>query len=261
MGRRIRCTVSGMNAPAIITGIDRAVAGNDRHVVTIRKGADILATLYCGDAYAIRPTLGWMDADVMDPPFLLATSGGGRFRKDRRSMDEIAEAGIDQGFDMAIINPLLAGAVICFCHNDQLPQLLHQIDGQFDRFALLDWTKAAPLPVANKHYRPDREFYVHAWNAGYHPQGELADKRRSITAGSDRALKKRFGHPTIKPPAVMAKIMRNVAGQTICDPFMGTGSTGVAAIAAGKRFFGIERDPRWFGAAVTRISEAVDALD
>jgi hypothetical protein len=216
------------------------------------------ATLYLGDAYAIRPTLGFMAADVMDPPYLIATSGGGRYRKARKGIDEIAEAGIDKGFDLSIINPLLCGSVVCFSHNDQLPELLPMLAGQFHRFALLDWTKATPQPVANKHYRPDREFYVHAWNRGYHPQGTLAEKARSITVDSDRSLKARFGHPTIKPPAVMDKIMANVAGETVCDPFMGTGSTGVAAIKAGKRFVGIERNPRWFEAAVIRITEAIE---
>ncbi|MAM39305.1 MAG: site-specific DNA-methyltransferase [Erythrobacter sp.] len=240
-------------APQII-GVDPAKPGSERHVVQIGDRA----TLYCGDAYTIRPTLSFMDADVMDPPYLIATSGGGRYRKARKVIDEIAEAGIDKGFDQSIINPLLCGAVVCFCHNDQLPALLPTLAGQFHRFALLDWTKATPQPVANKHYRPDREFYVHAWNRGYHPQGTLAEKSRSITADSDRSLKARFGHPTIKPPAVMDKIMANVAGETVCDPFMGTGSTGVAAIKAGKRFVGIERNPRWFEAAVTRITEAVE---
>ena len=248
-----------MTAP-MMTGLDRAI-GSDQHFVQVWRGDTIVATLYLGDAYVIRPALGWMDCDATDQPYVIQTAGAGSFRKRRKTMDEIADMGIDRGFDLAIINPLLCGAVVCFCHNDQLPKLLHHIDGQFDRFALLDWTKAAPLPVANKHYRPDREFFVHAWNAGFHPQGDLADKGRSITASPDRALKKRFDHPTIKPPAVMDKIMVNIAGKRICDPFMGTGSTGVAAVQAGKQFFGIERDPRWFEAAVTRISEAVEALD
>lgn len=245
-----------MNAPATL-GLDLA-SGASLSAVQIMRGDDVAATLFLGDAYAIRPSLGFMDADVMDPPFLIRTSGGGRYRKVRKVIDEIADAGIDKGFDLSIINPLLCGAVVVFCHNDQLPALLPSLAGQFHRFALLDWTKPNPQPVANKHYRPDREFFVHAWSAGYHPQGELADKARSITAAPDRALKTRFGHPTIKPPAVMDKIMANVAGRKVCDPFMGTGSTGVAAVKAGKRFYGIERDPRWFEAAVTRISEAVD---
>jgi site-specific DNA-methyltransferase (adenine-specific) len=250
-----------MTALQIISvGVDMGV-GSDVGLVVFKRGGETLATLYHGNAYAIRPKLGWMDADVMDPPFLIDTSGGGRYRKARKVIDEIAEAGIDKGFDPAIINPLQTGAVVCFCHNDQLPRLLPALDGLFHRFALLDWTKAAPQPVANKHYRPDREFYIHAWNRGFHPGGDLADKGRSITAHHEPALKKRFGHPTIKPQAVMAKIMTNIAGETVCDPFMGTGSTGVAAITAGKRFFGIERDPRWFEAAITRITEAIEGLE
>lgn len=228
------------------------------HMVIIRRGTAIVATLYLGDAYIIRPTLGWMDADLMDPPYVIGTSGGGHFRKRRKSMDEIASLKIDKGFDLSIINPLLCGAVVTFCHNDQLAKLLHHVDGQFDRYAVCAWVKSNPMPVANQHYRPDTEPYIHAWNHGHHPQGELADKSRYIVARACRKTKARFGHPTIKPETVMDKIVRNTAGDRICDPFMGTGSTGVAAVKAGKQFFGIEQDPRWFAAAVTRISEAAE---
>jgi DNA modification methylase len=69
----------------------------------------------------------------------------------------------------------------------------------------------------------------------------------------------KFGHPTVKPEAVMNKIMRNVNGQTVCDPFMGTGSTGVAAILAGKTFTGIEHNPEYYKTAISRISAAYRA--
>lgn len=216
------------------------------------------ATLICADAYEVRPTLGWFDADVMDPPYEIQTRGAGSFRKRRPAMAEIAACGIGQGFDLTIINPLLCGAVVTFCHNDQLAKLLHHVDGQFDRYAVLAWVKKNPMPVANKHYRPDAEPFVHAWQRGYEPRGSLAELRRFVIARACRDTKARYGHPTIKPDAVMAKILRNVAGETICDPFMGTGSTGVAAIRAGKRFTGIEKDPRWFAAAVERISQEVE---
>ena len=65
-----------------------------------------------------------------------------------------------------------------------------------------------------------------------------------------------FDHPTVKPLPVMNKIMRNVAGQTVVDPFMGSGSTGVAAIRAGKTFTGIEHNPAHFATAVHRIADA-----
>lgn len=216
------------------------------------------ATLHCGDAYQIRPTLGFFDADVMDPQYLFDNSGGGAFRKARSASDQIVAEGLDQGFDHAVINPLLTGAVVVFCHNDQLPQLLTYLDGTFHRFCVLFWAKLNPSPHRNKHYLADTEPFIHAWNRGYAPVGDHHDMHRHVTAPSIQS--KLYGHPTVKPAGVMAKIIRNVSGTRICDPFMGTGSTGVAAIREGKTFVGIEKNPVHFQTAVRRISEAVASV-
>lgn len=212
--------------------------------------------LFLGDAYAIRPTLGWMDADILDPPYLIRASGGGRYRKRRPMMDRLIDEGLHKGFDLSIVNPLYCGSTIIFAHNDQLADLLVHLRGSFHRHALCVWQKVNPQPVANKHYRPDAEFYVHAWNHGHHPMGDMADKLRVSRIGSPRGTSK-YGHPTTKPDALMTKIVRNVAAKTICDPFMGTGSTGVAAIRAGRIFTGIEHNPAHFATAVQRIHDAV----
>ena len=220
-------------------------------IVTIGR-----ATLYLGDAYVIRPQLGFHDADVLDPPYLINVSGGGRYRKNRKIFDRIENEGLHRGFQMSIVNPLLCGAAVVFASNDQLGELLRLAQGQFHRHALCVWQKTNPQPVANKHYRPDVEFYVHAWNRDYHPQGALAELFRVSRISSPR-LTDRFDHPTTKPDLLMSKIIANVAGDSICDPFMGTGSTGVAAIRGGKRFTGIEHDPRYFATAIERITAAV----
>ncbi|HEX8300387.1 DNA methyltransferase [Sphingomonas sp.] len=224
-------------------------------MTTVVMGA---ATLHLGDAYKIRPTLGWFDADVMDPPYEFRAEGGGHYRQSRKGMAQIVAEKLSDGFDHSVLNPLLCGGAIVFCHNDQLPKLLPYIDGSFERQAVCTWRKSNPQPVANKHYRPVMEFYVHAWNRGFHPRGTLEDLDRQVEAYSPRG-KQKFGHPTVKPDKVMAKILRNVAGETVCDPFMGTGSTGVAAIRAGKRFTGIEHNPQHFATAVDRITAAVEA--
>lgn len=225
--------------------------GENNMVEDVRIGP---TRMILGDAYEIRPTLGFFDADVMDPPYLFDNSGGGAFRKSRIGATLIVEEGLDQGFDHTIINPLLCGAVVVFCHNDQLPKLLPYLDGSFHRFALLHWIKPNPSPMRNKHYLADTEPFIHAWNRGYAPIGEHHDMHRWITASPMPS--KVFGHPTVKPQPVMDKILRNVAGESVCDPFMGTGSTGVAALRAGKRFTGIERNPRHFATAVERIGSA-----
>jgi site-specific DNA-methyltransferase (adenine-specific) len=213
------------------------------------------ATLYLADAYEVLPRLGWVDAIVTDPPYEFRAEGGGHYRQQRGGMDQILEEGLSTGFDHFIINPLMCGSAVVFCHNDQLPKLLPYLDGSFERQALCIWRKKNPQPVANRHYRPVMEFYIHAWNREYYPRGTLMDLDREIVAMSPRGDAK-FGHPTVKPDAVMDKIITNVAGKVICDPFMGTGSTGVAAIKAGKRFIGIEKNPTHFETAVQRLRQA-----
>lgn len=65
-------------------------------------------------------------------------------------------------------------------------------------------------------------------------------------------------HPTEKPVALMEMYIRNSTqpGEIVIDPFMGSGSTGVAAIRAGRKFIGMELEKRWFDTACQRIESA-----
>jgi DNA modification methylase len=63
----------------------------------------------------------------------------------------------------------------------------------------------------------------------------------------------RVGHPTQKPIAVMAWSLGFVDGETILDPFMGSGTTGVACIRTGRRFIGCEIEPKYAAIAVERM--------
>lgn len=65
----------------------------------------------------------------------------------------------------------------------------------------------------------------------------------------------RAAHPTVKPIALMMELVKDFTdkGETILDPFAGSGSTGVAAIRLGRKFVGIERQERYFDLAVERL--------
>lgn len=212
------------------------------------------ATLYCGDcAEVLQDESVTFDAIVTDPPYLFDSRGGGIFRSNRNCMDVIAEHRLDQGFDISTIPLNRARSAVFFCHNDQLPDLLAVLQEKFARFAVCQWHKSNPMPVANKHYRPDTEFYIHAWSKDGHPVGELGQLGRYIITPVGKS---EFDHPTVKPLQVMSKIICNVQGDVILDPFMGSGSTGVAALQHGRRFIGIERERKFFDIACKRIEDA-----
>ena len=69
-------------------------------------------------------------------------------------------------------------------------------------------------------------------------------------------------HPTQKPIKLMAWCIKQAENaQTILDPFMGSGTTGVAAIQMGRKFIGIEREPKYFDIACKRIEQASKQVD
>ncbi len=65
-------------------------------------------------------------------------------------------------------------------------------------------------------------------------------------------------HPTEKPTPLMAELLVDFTdqGQTILDPFKGSGTTGIACARMGRRFIGIELDPKYFDVACERIEKA-----
>jgi len=71
-------------------------------------------------------------------------------------------------------------------------------------------------------------------------------------ADGDRAG--RF-HPTQKPVKLMVEVLNRVSGGLVCDPFMGSGSTGVACVQVGRPFIGIEIEERYCEIGANRILE------
>lgn len=105
---------------------------------------------------------------------------------------------------------------------------------------------------------------VSRWNGGgrknlfSHPTNPADRRERRRVARSKDDL-----HETEKPVALMAELVRLFTnpGEKIIDPFMGSGSTGVAAVRAGRPFVGIEKDPAYFKIAEARIRAALAQPD
>lgn len=82
---------------------------------------------------------------------------------------------------------------------------------------------------------------------------------RMFTLPRANALADGKEHPTQKPLALMKWCIELLPNpQTIFDPFMGSGTTGVAAIQMGRKFIGVEREAQYFEVCVRRITEAVN---
>ncbi len=220
------------------------------------------ATLYCGDCIQILPRLKRIDAVVSDPPYGIsvqcgAKSGNGRV-KAFAGTKKIH--GDDQPFDPAPLLDIVNSDGIDELGRDTKPIVLWGADYYKSKLPdvgqMLCWDKSCGQGAATSfidaefawmNRRNARCIYRHLW-LGMLRAGE----------GASSPTSKRE-HPTQKPVELMRWCLETARiglGKTVLDPYMGSGSTGVACVTSGRKFIGIEIDPDYFAIACARIEKA-----
>lgn len=222
-------------------------------------------TLYQGDCLEILPLLGKVDAVIMDPPYELSSAGPGKshFGMSLNKFDSAAYKGIVDGFDDTVFALLEEACspfnLFCFCSNKQISKIMAYHEARGRSTTLLVWHKTNAAPFANGVWRGDIEYCIHSREKGAPFSGNAEEKKKvsEFPAVVDSA------HPTVKPLQLIKKYVRigSREGQTVLDPFMGSGTTGIACATTGRSFIGIEIDEGYFDIACRRIQDAVDRPD
>lgn len=202
------------------------------------------ATLYLGDCLEILPHLPKVDAVITDPPYGIGRDKG--FEGFGGFGEPIARTRYEGEWDnqrpsAAHFAAMLAAAPsqVVFGGNffaDVLPVGNHWIV----------WDKLNTMPTFG-----DCEL---AWTNIKRNSVKKVTVEYNGLLGKEQERQ----HATQKPIAVMAYCVTNYtkAGQTVADPFMGSGTTGVACMNLGRHFIGIEIEPKYFDIACERIENA-----
>ena len=205
--------------------------------------------LILGDCLEVMPTLGKFDAVVTDPPYGIGEAAGkaktrtSGLTSAQRGRDYRKDYGVDSWDDktaddaVAMAISISRHAVIFGGNYYDLPPsscwLIWDKENGATDFADCEmaWTN---LPKAVRRLR-------YLWNG---------------CMRKERHIERR--HPTQKPVGVMEWCIRHLpdTAETILDPFMGSGTTGVACVKLGRKFTGIELEPKYFDIACKRIEEA-----
>ena len=201
------------------------------------------ARLALGDCLEILPTLGKVDAVVTDPPYGMSfQSNYYGPRACATGHDRIAGDDDDQLLVFACQIPVLHSRYV-FCRWDSLgcaPQprsLVHWVKN--------NWSMG---DLKHEHARQTEQILFWPGPSHFFPTRRPADVVYAARSGNTR-------HPTEKPVALMTQILGWTMG-CILDPFMGSGTTGVACAQLGRRFIGIEIERRYFDIACERIAAA-----
>ena len=214
------------------------------------------ATLYCGDCMDILPTLGKVDAVITDPPYAHVHMDGSGFPSAKKfyaggKIDFISNFVLQDYADLLAVT---SDQFVAFCSRDLIPDWTQFAIEKFGKFDLHIWHKTNAIPFTHNTWKSDIEYIVLGWRSKAHqkvPQNEKSKAFISSICTDDF-------HPTAKPVRLMEKYCKVLTGPagTILDPFMGSGTTGVAAIQLGRTFTGIEREPKYFDIACERIERA-----
>jgi site-specific DNA-methyltransferase (adenine-specific) len=211
------------------------------------------ATLYLGDCRDILPTLPKVDAVITDPPYGIAYVSARRKRGATEMLANDNAAPVDAVADMAAL--LSEGGAMYLATR-------FDVAAQWN-----DAIRAAGLTLKTPIF----------WDKGNHTSGDLegdfgaqvevfifAHKGRHKLRGPRLANLWRIprdpagDHPTPKPVALMERMVdcSTDPGGLVLDPFMGSGSTGIACGNLGRRFIGCEVEPKYFDIACRRIEDA-----
>ena len=198
---------------------------------------------------------GSIDMILTDPPY------GMDFQSNRRVVkDKFSKIENDKNVDW--LPELLQGcyramadnsAIYCFCSWHKIDIFKQEIEKLFKIKNVIVWVKnnhgSGDLKGA---YAPKHEFVIYAHKG----RSLFRDKRMPDVMEYPKTHSSKLQHPTEKNTDMLELFIRNNSdeGQTILDPFMGSGSTGVACKNLNRKFIGIELDEEYFKIAQDRIS-------
>ena len=212
---------------------------------------------------------GSVDMILTDPPYELSKSkGGGMMGKDGREfMKEIAADGMINGINtsmfldscLSLFDQKQKFCGVFTCSLKQLIEYISWAEKNNFQYGVGVWHKTNPAPLCNCKYLGDVEYWVYIKGNKSKILGNYHSKSMVYTSKINKKDKAEFGHPTCKPTELMEKFLINhsLDGYVILDPFMGSGTTGVAAVNLGRKFIGIEMDQGYFEIGVNRVGEAL----
>lgn len=199
---------------------------------------------------------GSVDLVITDPPYEVDTVGGGLAKK-RDFYNEIQF--MSDGFSQEILDLICKKMkrinIYIFCSKKQLSWLIEYFENKGCNWDLLTWHKTNPAPFCNNKYLNDTEFIFFAREKGVKVYGDYHSKKTYFVQSINKKDKKLYGHPTVKPLNIIEMIIANssLEGDLILDPFMGTGTTGVACKNTNRNFIGVEIDSKYFNVAKGRL--------
>ncbi len=228
-----------------------------------------LNKIICGDCLEVIKELPDKSIDLLltDPPYAITLNGGGSIKKKidyRRG--SLINIGSNPNFTiipfLEVVKPKLKKFhAYIWMSKDTLPETLNWIIKNKFMWNILIWSKTNPVPAYNNTYLSDIEYCVFIREKGgcYWKKGLGYQTYKKVMSDSVQSIP---GHPTPKPMWMIEKLIKvsSKPGDIILDPYVGSGTTLIAAKNLNRNFIGIEISNKYCEIAEARIKAIPQSL-
>lgn len=181
-------------------------------------------------------------------------------------MNQLVDDKINCGYDIELFNKEFVRImkdinIYIWCNKKQIPEYFNfYVNERKCKFDIICWHKTNALPTYSNKYLSDTEYCLHFFKGkGKTRPQSYEDAKTFYIAPINHVDKKLYGHPTIKPLDLTQKLIRNSSQEndTVFDPFMGSGTTGVACVLEGRNFIGCELLKEYYDTADGRVNDEI----
>ena len=221
-----------------------------------------LNDIYYGDAYELIKQIDDKSIDLIitDPPYEFGVGDICKYLNGATFADEIMENNINKGIDYSILNEFVRvlKKINCYiwCNKEQIFDYLQFFTKEHNcNFEIIVWGKTNPPPLLSGHFLKDKEYCLCFWETGVKMNFNYDIGKTIYYTPLNQLDKNQYLHPTIKPLNIIENLVKisSREGDVILDPFVGSGTTCVAAKRLGRKYIGFEINEKYYKIAKDRL--------
>jgi len=202
---------------------------------------------------------------ITDPPYDIVNTKAGRSStlsvRPSKSQKDLSDLKLDkcEGIEWCkYVKHIQGGRINCYiwCNKKQIPMYMDYFVGELKcSFDIIIWHKPNTPPTYYNKWMSDKEYCLYFRKSARCIPENYKDASTVFTHPTNVKDKKLYNHPTVKPLEIIERLVRNSSqrGDMVIDPFLGSGTTGVAAVGQGRVFLGCDIDPEFVAIAQARV--------
>lgn len=234
---------------------------------------ELIDQIYLGDSLELMKQIPDKSIDLIltDIPYLysekMPSKNSSFYSKVMTTRTDLQEAQIDCGVDISWLDDACRIMkninIYIWMSKFQIPQYLDYFVKKDCSFEILVWIKPNAMPLYSNKYCSDKEYCLYFRKGGYCQPKNKHNAATYFLRDINVADKKDIGHPTCKPLDITKIMIENSSheGDLVFDPFLGSGTTAVAAYRMKRKYLGIEKNEKFYNMALQRISDEKKILE